>query len=115
MTHRLTVLVAFAVLLAGCGDTRPAADTTPTEPAAAEATATPTPFIEKVTGDPTPMPEVTPSGKSEPDIAKRQGQPPAKLVSVTSRSATAPLPNAASCSPSSTRARAGTMPRSSGT
>lgn len=79
MTHRLTVLAAFAVLLAGCGDSKPAADTTPTE-AAAEATATPTPIIEKVTGDPTPMPEVTPSGKSEPDIAKRQGQPPAKLV-----------------------------------
>ena len=45
-----------------------------------EATATPTPIIEKVTGDPTPMPEITPSGKDEPEIAVRQGEPPAKLV-----------------------------------
>ena len=83
MTFRLTTLVALvALVLAGCGDSKPAADTTPTETATVEATATatPTPIIEKVTGDPTAMPEVTPSGKDEPEIAVRQGEPPAKLV-----------------------------------
>ena len=81
MTFRLTTLAALtALVLAGCGDSKPAADTTPTETATAEATATPTPIIEKVTGDPTPMPEVTPSGKDEPEISVRQGDPPAKLV-----------------------------------
>ena len=81
MTFRLTTLAALvALVLAGCGDSKPAADTTSTEKAAVEATATPTPIIEKVTGDPTPMPEVTPSGKDEPEISVRQGDPPAKLV-----------------------------------
>jgi peptidylprolyl isomerase len=78
MNLRLTCLAALtALLLAGCGDAKKTVDT-----AAADATvtATPTPIIEKVTGDPTPMPEVTPSGKSEPDIQKRQGEPPTKLV-----------------------------------
>ena len=55
MTSRLTTLAALvALVLAGCGDAKPAADTTPAETAAAEATATPTPIIEKVTGDPDP-------------------------------------------------------------
>ena len=81
MTSRLTTLAALAALvLAGCGAAKPAADTKPTETATVEATATPTPIIEKVTGDPTPMPEITPSGKDEPEIAVRQGEPPAKLV-----------------------------------
>ena len=81
MTFRLTTLAALvALVLAGCGDSKPAADTTPAETATAEATATPTPIIEKVTGDPTPMPEVTPSGKDEPEISVRQGDPPTKLV-----------------------------------
>jgi peptidylprolyl isomerase len=81
MTLRLTCLAALtALLLAGCGDAKNTADTTPADTATATATATPTPVIEKVTGDPTPTPEVTPSGKSEPDIQKRQGEPPAKLV-----------------------------------
>jgi peptidylprolyl isomerase len=83
MKLRLTCLAATsALLLAACGgDGSERAASTPTATATAtEAAATPTPVIEKVTGDPTPMPEVTPSGKSEPKIDKRQGEPPAKLV-----------------------------------
>ena len=76
MTYRLLCVVALVAVLAGCGDAEQ-----PTTPAATtEATATPTPIIEKVTGDPTPMPEITPSGKDEPEIPVRQGEPPAKLV-----------------------------------
>jgi peptidylprolyl isomerase len=71
MRLRFTVpLVALA--FAGCGGD---SDTTAAPPAA-----TPTPIIEKVEGSPTPLPEVTPSGKKEPRIRARSGEPPTELV-----------------------------------
>lgn len=71
MKLRLTCAAALsALLLAACGDSKEPAASTPAASAPAEATATPTPYIEKVTGDPTPMPEVTPSGKDEPKVTK---------------------------------------------
>ena len=61
-----------AVVLAGCGDSRPSRGHDGDRRTAA-VTATPTPIIEKVTGDPTPMPEITPSGKDEPEIVGPPG------------------------------------------
>jgi peptidylprolyl isomerase len=75
MTHRIACLIALAAVVAACGgsgDKR--------ESAAATPTATPTPIIEKVRGTPTPLPEVTPSGKQEPEIEVPKGEPPSKLV-----------------------------------
>jgi peptidylprolyl isomerase len=75
MTHRIACLIALAALLSACGgsdDKR--------ESAAATASATPTPIVEKVRGNPTPLPEVTPSGKDEPKITVPKGEPPSKLV-----------------------------------
>jgi peptidylprolyl isomerase len=64
-------LLCLAFAVAACGGT---------QERAAAPTATPTPYIEKVTGDPTPLPEVTPSGKRQPHIEARTGKPPARLV-----------------------------------
>jgi peptidylprolyl isomerase len=73
MTHRIACLAALVALLAACGGSEK-------RQSASTPTATPTPIIEKVRGNPTPMPEVTPSGKDEPDIKVPKGDPPAKLV-----------------------------------
>ncbi|MDA0184588.1 FKBP-type peptidyl-prolyl cis-trans isomerase [Solirubrobacter phytolaccae] len=82
MNFRLTCLAALsALVLAACGDSKEPAASTPAATATTEATATPTPFIEKVTGDPTPMPEVTPSGKDEPKVTKPEGKAPTEVVS----------------------------------
>jgi peptidylprolyl isomerase len=70
-------LIAVALLFAACGDSKPASKTAAATPTA---TATATPYIEKVTGNPTPYPEVPPSGRKEPEIKGRAGGPPAKLV-----------------------------------
>jgi peptidylprolyl isomerase len=74
MTPRIVCLAALVALLAACGGSEKR------ESAAASPTATPTPIIEKVRGNPTPLPEVTPSGKDEPKIEVPKGDPPAKLV-----------------------------------
>ena len=70
-------LIAVALVFAACGDSKPASDTAAATPTA---TATATPFIEKVTGDPTPFPEVPPSDRKEPKLEAGKGDPPAKLV-----------------------------------
>jgi peptidylprolyl isomerase len=83
MTYRLTFLTALAALsflLVACGDSKRPAASVPTATATPEATATSPPVIEKVRANPTPMPEITPSGKDEPEIPVREGEPPAKLV-----------------------------------
>jgi peptidylprolyl isomerase len=67
MPRRLALL--FVLALAACGGE----SASPPEP-------TPTPFIEKVTGEATPLPEVTPSGKREPKVSVPEGDPPAELV-----------------------------------
>jgi peptidylprolyl isomerase len=75
MTHRIACLITVAALLSACGGSDAKRDSAATTP-----TATPTPIIEKVRGKPTPMPEVTPSGKDEPKITVPKGDPPSKLV-----------------------------------
>jgi peptidylprolyl isomerase len=77
MSRPLVSLLALAALLSACGGSdKPSAART----AAPTASATPTPIIEKVRGTPTPLPEVTPSGKSEPKIPAPKGEPPTRLV-----------------------------------
>jgi peptidylprolyl isomerase len=82
MPHRILCLLALAPLLAACGGSKnePTAAATATASPSPSPTATPTPIIEKVRGTPTPLPEVTPSGKREPKIAAKKGEPPAGLV-----------------------------------
>lgn len=72
MLRRLLLSAAALLILASCGGSG--------EPAATR-TATPTPIIEKVRGTPTPLPQVTPSGKKAPAIRPHgDGEPPAKLA-----------------------------------
>src|SRR4051812_17467381 len=73
MTHRIACLIALAALLPACGGSQ-------NQRESAAGTPTATPVIEKVTGDPTPLPEITPSGKDEPNITVPKGDPPGKLV-----------------------------------
>ncbi len=73
MRLRTVPLIALALVACGGSDERD----TGAQPTA---TATPTPIIEKVDGSPTPLPEVTPSGKKEPRTRARAGEPPAELV-----------------------------------
>ncbi len=73
MRLRTVPLIALALVACGGSDER---DT----PTAAQPTATPTPIIEKVDGSPTPLPEVTPSGRKEPRLRARASEPPADLV-----------------------------------
>jgi len=61
MTHRIACLIAVAAVLSACGGSD---DKRESAAATATPTATPTPIIEKVRGNPTPMPEITPSGNS---------------------------------------------------
>jgi peptidylprolyl isomerase len=75
MTHRIACLIAVAAVLSACGGSK-----NQRESAAATPTATPTPIVEKVRGNPTPMPEVTASGNDEPKITVPNGDPPSKLV-----------------------------------
>ena len=77
MTHRIACLIAVAAVLSACGGSD---DKRESAAATATPTATPTPIIEKVRGNPTPMPEITPSGKDEPEIKVPTGEPPAKLT-----------------------------------
>jgi len=72
MTLRIACLAALVALLSACGGSE--------QRESPAATPTATPIIEKVRGNPTPLPEVTPSGKDEPKIAVPVGDPPSKLV-----------------------------------
>jgi len=74
MTRRIACLAALATLLSACGGSEQR------ESAATTATPTATPIIEKVRGNPTPLPEITPSGKAEPKITVPKGEPPSKLM-----------------------------------
>ena len=75
MTRRIACLAALAALLSACGgsEQRESAASHRHAPRA-------TPIIEKVRGNPTPLPEITPSGKAEPKITVPKGEPPSKLV-----------------------------------
>ena len=76
MPRRFLCLLALAPALAACGGSAkqptPAATVTPSPTATA--------IIEKVRGTPTPLPEITPSGKREPKISVPKGEPPTRLV-----------------------------------
>src|SRR4051794_13713988 len=78
MFRRTLPILAASLMLASCGASNQNHEGT--SAATPTATATATPIIEKVRGKPTPLPEVTPSGKQEPTIRPRAAKPPTKLV-----------------------------------
>lgn len=75
MRRSSTPVLLLSLLLAACGGSDK-----PKVAAQSSPSATPTPIIEKVRGNPTPFPAVTPSGRKEPTIRGSRGTPPAKLV-----------------------------------
>jgi peptidylprolyl isomerase len=77
-------VLSLGLSVAACGDSsdgdRAAATPSATPTTSTDASGTPAPIIEKVTGEPTPLPEVTPSGRREPAIEVPKGDPPKDLV-----------------------------------